>query len=144
MEPTKLRVETGIITVEVEDERGRTIGQFDFNPADSNILKRYGAVVDFFNTLTLADGETEEERVAAMNALADSVAKQFDFLLGPGVAEGTFAHCGPLTVTKSGDFFFEQVLVGIGDLIERTTKQRVNKKLEKIHKAVKSAPRRIK
>ena len=134
-EVSKLRVETGALSVEVEDELGQVIGAFSFNPADSNILKRYGAVVDFFNGVSFDEAMPEEEQIAAMNALADDIAGQFDFLLGAGVAEGLFKQCGSLTVTKNGDFFFEQVLEGVGALIESVTKKRLDKKLAKIKKA---------
>ena len=132
----KLQVETGAVTVEVEDERGNKIGQFDFNPTDSNILKRYGAVVDFFNGITMDENLSEDEQLAQMGKLADDIGRQFDYLLGYPVSEGIFAGCGPLTVTKSGNFFFEEVLEGIGSLIEKVTKKRLEKKLAKIRKAV--------
>ena len=131
----KLRVETGAVTVDVEDERGEKLGSFDFNPSDSNILKRYGAVVDFFNGVTVDETQDEEQQLQQMNRLADDIAGQFDYLLGYEVSEGIFGRCGPLTVTKSGDFFFEQVLTGIGGLIEQVTKKRLDKKLAKIRKA---------
>ena len=132
---SKLRVETGALAVEVEDETGVVIGSFSFNPADSNILKRYGAVVDFFNGVSFDETLPEQEQLNAMNNLADDIAGQFDYLLGPGVAEGVFGRCGPLTATKNGDFFFEQVLQGVGSLIESVTKKRLDKKLAKIRKA---------
>ncbi len=136
----KLRVETGAIEVEVEDERGETLGSFRFNPADSNILKRYGAVVDFFNAVALDDKASDEEQLRQMNELADGIAGQFDYLLGYDVSEGLFGKCGPLSVTKNGDFFFEQVLEGVGRLIEQVTKKRLDKKLAKIKKAAAAAP----
>ncbi len=140
MEPMKLKVDTGAVTVEVEDEHGQVIGQFQFNPADSNILKRYGAVADFFAGVSL-DGEMDDQqRARQMEKLADDIAGQFDYLLGPGVSEGVFAQCGPLTVTKNGDFFFEQVLEGVGGLIESVTKKRLDKKLARIRRAVAAAP----
>ena len=139
-EAMKLRVETGAVTVDVEDERGCLIGQFDFNPADSNILKRYSAVVDFFNGVTFDEAASDEEQIAQMNKLADDIAGQFDYLLGYSVSEGIFGRCGALTVTKSGDFFFEQVLEGIGSLIESVTKKRLDKKLAKVRKAAANAP----
>ena len=140
-EVMKLKVETGAVTVEVEDERGEVIGTFLFNPADSNILKRYGAVVDFFNTqLVERENATDEEKVAELNALADDIEAQFDILLGYKVSDGLFGACGPLTVTKNGDFYFEQLLEKIGGLIESVTQKRLDKKLAKIRKAVAAAP----
>ena len=141
-EVMKLKVETGAVTVEVEDERDKVIGSFDFNPADSNILKRYGAVVDFFNNLSQKEGLTEEEQIEELNRIQDQIGEQFDALLGYKVSDGLFGACGPLTVTKNGDFFFEQVLEGIGSIIEKVTQKRLDKKLAKIRKAVAAAPNR--
>ena len=134
-EAMKLHVETGAVTVDVEDERGLTIGQFDFNPADSNILKRYGAVVDFFNGVTFDEAASDEEQIAQMNKLADDIAGQFDYLLGYPVSESVFHRCGPLSVMRDGEFFFEKVLEGIGGIIEQVTKKRLDKKLAKIRRA---------
>lgn len=131
----KLRVETGAVTVELEDERGDKLGAFTWNPTDSNILKRYGAVVDFFSGVSFDGADDDEQQLRQMNKLCDDIAGQFDYLLGYAVSEQLFAKCGPLTVTRDGDFFFEKVLEGIGSLIEQTTKKRLDKKLARIRKA---------
>ena len=132
----KLQVETGAVTVELEDEHGKSLGSFDFNPADSNILKRYGAVVEFFNNVDFqTEGLSETEQIQQMNKLSDDIAGQFDYLLGGPVSQSIFAVCGPLSMTGSGDFFFETVLTGVGGIIERVTQKRLDKKLAKIRKA---------
>ncbi len=136
----KLRVETGAVTVEVEDERGVVLGTFDFNPTDSNILSRYGKVVDFFNAVSFDTEADDEQQIAQMDKLNGDIKEQFDYLLGYEVSEGLFGRCGPLTVTKNGDFFFEQVLDNVGKIIEQTTKKRLDKKLARIKKAVDGAP----
>lgn len=47
MAELKLKVDTGSVLVPVENERGETIGEFYFNPLDSNMAKRYDNVIDF-------------------------------------------------------------------------------------------------
>lgn len=130
-----LKVETGAVTIDLIDERGKKIGEFDFNPADSNILKRYGAVVDFFNAAEFPQQEGEDAQLAAINKLADDIIEQINYLLGYDAASDIFRCCGPLSVTPSGDFFFESVLEGVGRLIEQTSKKRMDKKLARINKA---------
>ena len=130
-EKMKLAVDTGSITVELEDKNGNVIGEFEFVPTDTDILKRFDAVVDAMNNLQLGDNPTAEAIIQA----SDAVREQFDYLLGGKVSDGIFAKCGPFTTVKSGNFFFEEVLEGIGNLIESTTKQRINKKLSKARKA---------
>ena len=131
----KLRVETGAVTVDVEDERGEVIGSFDFNPADSNILERFGAVADFFENMQVDENLPENEQLDQITRLGRDIQGQFDYLLGGKVSEGIFAKCGPLTVTKKGDFFFETVLTGIGSIIEQATKKRLDKKMARIKRA---------
>lgn len=134
-ESMKLRVQTGAVSVQVEDENGNPLGQFEFNPSDSNILTRYGTVAEFFNGISLEQDLPDQEQIAAMTKLADDIARQFDYLLDAPVSQQIFAKCGPLTVTKKGDFFFEQILSGIGALIQQATKKRLDKKLARIRRA---------
>lgn len=130
-----LKVDTGAVTIDLVDERGKKIGEFDFNPSDSNILKRYGAVVDYFNAVEFAEPEGAEEQIAAVNKLADDIIEQINYLLGYNAADSIFRSCGPLSVTPNGDFFFESVLDGIGGIVEKTSKKRMDKKLARIRKA---------
>ena len=140
-EVMKLKVNTGAVTVEVEDEKGRAVGTFEFNPADSNILKRYNAVVEFFDSVKFSDGLSQEEELEAMNKLCDGIAEQFDYLLGYPVSESLFKLCGPMSVMQDGSFYFEQVMDGLGSIIEKVTSQRLEKKMKKIERAVAAAPK---
>lgn len=130
-ETLKLKVDTGAVTVDLEDANGNQIGTFEFVPTDSDILKRFDAVVDVLNAIDLNNSPD----AAAINRAADTVKEQFDFLLCGPVSAGIFAKCGPFTVVNSGDFYFEAVLEGVGNIIESKTKQRIDKKLAKARKA---------
>lgn len=133
-ENMKLTVNTGAIVIDLEDEKGRKLGQFDFVPTDSNILDRYEKVVEFFNSTKFQDGLTEEQSEQEMKNYAKAVREQFDFLFDYPVSQEIFSHCGPLTVVANGDLFFETVLDGIAGLIEKVLDQRIKKKLDKIKK----------
>ena len=139
-EPMVLRVETGAITVAVEDENGRALGTFEFNPVDSNILKRFGEVAEHLNGLSIDEPAEPEEKMKRLNELCEDIAGQFDYLLGYPVSEGLFGKCGPLTITKDGDYYFEQVLDGVGTLIEQVAKKRVDKKVARLRKAAAGMP----
>ena len=134
-ENMKLTVNTGAIVIDLEDEKGRKLGQFDFIPTDSNILDRYGKVVDFFNSVKFQDEMTGEQCEQEMKKYAQDTKHQFDFLFDYPVSKEIFSHCGPLTVVANGDFYFETVLDGIAGLIEKVLNQRIQKKLNKIKKA---------
>lgn len=134
----ELVVDTGAIEVPVKDKTGRELGKFYFNPLDSNILSRYDKVVDFFNNIKLSEDASEDERIAEYDKLAKDIAEQFDVLFGYDVSEVLFSKCGALTVVENGDFFYEVVLEGFANLMEKVTKVRVEKKLSKVKKAVAS------
>ena len=42
MEKLTLKVDTGAVTVDVENENGKKIGEFEFVPTDTDIVNRYG------------------------------------------------------------------------------------------------------
>lgn len=132
MEKLTLKVNTGAVTVDVENENGKKIGEFEFVPTDTDIVNRYGSVVDFFNHVTFEENEPNEEIV---KRFSNQIREQFDYLFNYPVSESIFAKCGPLTPTQDGDFFFEKVLDGIRALIEKVTNERVEKKMKKIRRA---------
>lgn len=129
-----LTVNTGAMLIDIKNEKGRKIGEFEFIPTDSNIIYRFEAVVDFFNSVKLKENPTDEEAIQEMKQLSESFREQINYLLGGNAADTIFQQCGPLTIITNGDFFVENVLEGIGNLIEQATKQRIQKKLNKIRK----------
>lgn len=126
-----LKVDTGKIVVPIEDADGERLGEMTFIPADTDILKRYGDVVEFFNQAKFSEQDLQEEIVA----FSDKIREQMDYLFGYPVSESLFQKCGPLTVTSSGEFFFVNVLEGIVEIIEKITNERVEKKMAKVRKA---------
>ncbi|MCD8383283.1 MAG: hypothetical protein LUC30_10325 [Clostridiales bacterium] len=131
MEPLKLTIDTGAVTVDVYDADGSVIGQFRFNPADIDLATRYQRVMKELGQLEVpADAGSEE-----MLALTDKLKEQMNYLLNYSVSEGLFAKCNPLTLTGDGDFYVENVLDGIAGLINSQTSQRVERKRAKIRKA---------
>ena len=127
----EIRVSTGKITVPIIDSDGETVGKITFNPTDVDILKRYEAVIDALNAITVPDGADAD----AIFTVSDELKRQVDFLLGYPVSEEIFGRCNPLTLTDTGDFYIEAVLAGIGELLEQITKQRIERKKAKIRKA---------
>lgn len=130
-----LNVNTGYKTVKIRDG-DEIIGEFKFNPTDSNIVQRMENVVDFFSSVDFSGELTDEQKFERTKKLCNDICDQFDFLFGRKVSDGIFASCGPLSVTEDGDFFFEDILAKIGDIIEQTMGMRLNKKLDKVKQAV--------
>lgn len=130
----QLTVDTGAVLIELKDKKGRVIGEVDFVPTDTDILKRYRKVIDYFNGTNLAD-IPEDKMEETMIQFSEDIRGQFDYLFNAPVSDGIFAKCGPLTVIATGDFFFENVIEGLGGLISTTFNERIEKKLKKIKKA---------
>ena len=131
MTELKLKANTGSVMVPIFDENDKKIGEMRFIPTDTDILKRYSKVVEFFNGVTFSDEPTENEIVD----FSESIKNQFDDLFNYHVSEEIFSVCSPLTVIENGDFFFENILEGIAGIIETILNQRIEKKMKKIRKA---------
>lgn len=129
MKKIVLDVDTGSVIVEIRD-KGETIGEFKFNPNDADIIKRFESV-----SVALEKLEIPESSEEAIFMVSDEIKKQFDYLLNYNVSESIFCKCNPLTLTASGDFYCEDVLEKIANIIERETDQRIKKKKAKIKKA---------
>ena len=125
-----LQVSTGAQLIELLNETGRKIGEFEFVPTDVGIVDRYKDVVKFFDSYTFPEDPKEEDLLA----LENGVREQFNHLFGYEVSNGMFGKCGALTIVEDGDFFFEKVLDGVSGLIEQTMKTRVERKRQKIRK----------
>lgn len=131
MKKIVLDVDTGSVIVEIRD-KGETIGEFKFNPNDADIIKRFESV-----SVALEKLEIPESSEEAIFMVSDEIKKQFDYLLNYNVSENIFCKCNPLTLTASGDFYCENVLEKIANIIEHETDQRIKKKKAKIKKATK-------
>ena len=75
MEKLTLKVDTGAVTVDVENENGKKIGEFEFVPTDTDIVNRYGSVVEFFNNVSFNENEGNEEIVKKFSS---QIREQFD------------------------------------------------------------------
>ena len=78
---------------------------------------------------------THPECTGDILELSDRLEEQIDYLLNSKASKSVFAICNPLTLTESGDFFIENIIVEIADVIEQVTDQRIKKKQAKIKRA---------
>lgn len=127
----KLKINTGTMVIDVENERGEKIGEFEFSPTDTNMALRFERVAEYFNQLKIDENQSDFELIKTFEK---GIRDQFDYLLGAPVSEKIFGHCGALTVLANGDLFFEQVFKGIGTLINSVMEKRL-KKVERVHQA---------
>ena len=131
MEELRRKVKTGALNVVLTNEDDTEIGRFSFNPVDLNIIRRYEEVVANLEKMEVSEDATEKDILE----LSDRLEEQIDYLLNSKASKSVFAICNPLTLTESGDFFIENIIVEIADVIEQVTDQRIKKKQAKIKRA---------
>lgn len=131
MEELRRKVKTGALNVILTNENDEEIGRFLFNPVDLNIIRRYEEVVANLEKMEVPEDATEKDILE----LSDRLEEQIDYLLNSKASKSIFAICNPLTLTESGDFFIENIIVEIADVIEQVTDQRIKKKQAKIKRA---------
>lgn len=129
-------VDDDSVTYNIRNKQGKLLGKFEFHPSDTNIVERFGEVVDYFNNLTLPDNNDEAIK-AAEKELVDKVS----YLIGADAKETFFNILGPFSILSSGELFVENVLGAVAKVIEkemsvRTKKlqRRTNKYVRKYHK----------
>lgn len=127
-------VDSGLCTYDIKDKEGRLLGQFTFNPSDTDIVKRHEKVVEAFEKMEIPD-MSEDNLADGLNKIDKFIYEQIDYLLdSKEVAETFFSIMGPLSPLASGQFFVESVLDAIGQAITNETGERVRKIAGKIKK----------
>jgi hypothetical protein len=127
-------VDSGLCTYDIKDKEGRLLGQFSFNPSDTDIVKRHEKVVSAFEKMEIPDMNSEN-LAKGLEKIDSFIYEQINYLLdSKEVAESFFSIMGPLSPLASGQFFVESVLDAIGQAIQNETGERVRKIAGKIKK----------
>lgn len=129
-------VDSGLCTYDIKDKEGRLLGQFTFNPSDTGIAERYEEVKKQLTNLKKDFGKRAEKKTLAeqLNELDAIVYEKIDYLLGAEVSASIFSIMGPFSPLSNGQFFFENVLAAITQIIQNETGERVKKISGKIRK----------
>ena len=129
-------IDDGSKVYNIKNKQGKMLGRFEFRPSDTNIVKRYEEVVDFFNSFKLPE-DTNESMETAEKELKDKMS----YLIGADADESFFSIMGPFSALASGELFIENVLGAIANVIEREmsvrtkrVQRRMNKYVAKYHK----------
>lgn len=129
-------IDDGSKVYNIKNKNGKLLGKFEFRPSDTNIVKRYEEVVDFFNNFSLP-----EDSDKAMQAAEDQMVEKMSYLIGGDAGEAFFSIMGPFSALASGELFIENVLGAIAKVIEKElsvrtkrVQRRMNKYVAKYHK----------
>lgn len=129
-----LNIDDGSIEVEMKNN-GRVVGSFWVNPSDLDIIRRFNTVMDKFNAIEFPTESEGEEYALALAEVGDKIKELFNDLLGDGSADAIFSQSSPLALTEKGDFYCENVMSGVSNLLVEMFGDRINKKAARIQKA---------
>lgn len=129
-------IDDGSKVYNIKNKNGKLLGKFEFRPSDTNIVKRYEEVVDFFNNFTVPE-DTEQ----AMQTAEKEMTEKMSYLIGGDAGDAFFSIMGPFSALASGELFVENVLGAISKVIEKEmdvrtkrVQRRMNKYVAKYHK----------
>lgn len=130
-------IDDGKKVYNIKNKIGERLGQFSFRPSDTNIVKRYEEVVEFFNGYKAPLDSNNDE---VSKKLEEEIAEKISYLINADASEAFFSILGPFSILESGEVFFENVINAIGTVIEkemsvRTSRmtRRMNKYVQKYH-----------
>lgn len=116
-------IDDGSKTYTIKNKSGKVVGDFTFNPADTNIVKRYEEAVKRIDNLKSTDYPDSTE---GLLKLSEDVKKEIDFIIGYD-SQPFFEITGVMSPLVTGEFFFENVISAIGKVIEIEMGKRVEK-----------------
>jgi len=138
IENNEIIIDDGSKIYDIKNKAGKLLGQFEFRPTDTNIVKRYEEVMKAFEELQIPEDGTDME---ALETVGDTVVEKISYLIGADAEEAFFKILGPLSPLASGELFVENCLTAIASIIEKEmdirlkkTKTRLNKYTQKYHK----------
>lgn len=149
----QIRVNDGSKIYQIVNQNNEELGVFRFNPTDMGMLEKYNDVVERISKVLqgLGGGETEvpalpapegegkapvdegEDPAAAVSLLSrqtkeamDEIKAAVDELFGYDTSS-FWAVCSPLTPLANGQFFIENVMDAVAQVIEKEMGQRAKK-----------------
>lgn len=149
----QIRVNDGSKTYQIVNQNDEELGVFRFNPTDMGMLEKYNDVVERISKVLqgLEEGGTEtpvlpgtegeegtpadagENPAAAVSLLSRRTKEAMDEIKAAvdelfGYDTGSFwAVCSPLTPLSNGQFFIENVMDAVAQVIEKEMGQRAKK-----------------
>lgn len=131
----KIVINDGFKTYDIENQDGKLLGQFSFNPADTNIIKRYNAAVEKFKSIfEEVESLKESDTADIITEMDKKTAELIDGIFNADVASNFFAIMGPFSPLASGKFYIESVIDAVGQALEAEIGERVKKMNAKVSK----------
>lgn len=131
-----IKIDDGFKTYDIVNQNDKVLGQFSFNPSDTDIVKRYNKAVENFQTVFEEIGKVQDESniEEVINKLDEKTYEFIDSIFNAEVSQNFFSIMGPFSPLASGQLFVESVIDAIGQAIQAETGERVKKINKKIQK----------
>lgn len=130
-----IKINDGYKTYDIVNQDDKLLGQFSFNPSDTNIVHRHAEVVEALEKLELSISSSGEKNLdESLKEIESVIYEKINYLLDADVADKFFKIMGPLSPLANGQLFIESVLDAIGQAINIETGERVRKINSKIQK----------
>ena len=120
----KIVVNNGVKQYEVVDTFGNSLGIFMFNPADTNIVRRYDEIKKYLEEMAQKDYDEDLETIFKIE---DEIKEKIDYLFGADVSGTFFATTGPLAIIETGEPFVWSVINSLEQVIEAEMNVRIEK-----------------
>ena len=128
----KIVVDDGSKVYTIENKRGKVLGKFEFRSTDTNIVKRYEEVVEYYNSYQLPENPSD----ADMRKAEDDIMEKISYLVGEDEKETFFSILGAFSPLANGELYMENVLSSIAKVIEREMNIRTKKVQSRMNKYV--------
>lgn len=131
-----IKINDGYKTYDIVNQEDKLLGQFSFNPSDTNIIKRYNDAIEKFENVFEEfkgmDESTETEEI--IKKLDEKTCELIDGIFNADVSSNFFNIMGPFSPLASGQFYVATVIEAIGQALEAEIGERVKKMRSKINK----------
>lgn len=124
-------IDDGSKVYNIKNKQGKMLGKFEFRPSDTNIVERYGEVVDFFNNFTVPENKDDAIKTAEKEMI-----DKMSYLIGADSKKAFFSIMGPFSALASGELFIENVIGAISKVIEKELSVRTKKVQRRMNKYV--------
>ena len=135
---SKLTLNTGVKTYDIEDENGKMLGTISIYPNDFNIGKRamevQKKIVEYITSAEQIAVENDESAIEQITEIDNKIKEQLDYLFNSDVSKTVFSGLHCLNVTEDGRYFIERFLEMIMPVINseldkslKASQKRVNK-----------------
>lgn len=125
-----IKINNGLKIYDIEDQNGNIIGQFNINPTDAGMVKRYSESLKSFEDIK-KEYINKEAGVETFVELQERVVNELCNIVGNDSVKVFFEVMGAFSL-QDGKLYFEQVYEIIGNIIQEEGKKQKAKMRKRI------------